>query len=549
MVYHPIQSPYLFGDNLIFFGVLFYVWFCLLLLLVFTGKAEAKTDWEKLSLVVIASLVFLVFWVIILPYGRLDYFGFAGLSNIITESGRIPTGASRAMYWDFPAMFLTGSGIVQVTRLVTFDGINFFVSLFGPIIAGLLYLLFTKIIKNNAIAAFASILAVMGNMLLADGYTFHPFYPSLVLLLAFLLVLIEGTNVRLGTMRQTLIILVLLAATTITYFQTSIVFVGILLGCYLVQRLSKKSTIGFSAIILFLIVPLAWEMYCTFHTFDMLTSFLSQIMQNLEGGTFLQWFLFLGKTNIGVTIPLWATTVRLVWWLFIYGAGTIAGLMLLLKPKNLNTSGVLVTGGLLAAIVLTAVATILAPGGQRFTVYLLFAFLFTIPPLIYFFIKPGRIRKFGFMFIVILSFALSFPSFLANNGNIETESVYSYEVSSSQFLNYLYGSGAGLTIYEQIGVGTEQYYLPDAVAFGGQVWSPISKEELLQIHSDQLSGFLYPSKDERVFLTNNRMEISAEYSWGINPNDPFWQQMEQRLEDSNANRIYNNGYVQIWEPP
>ena len=316
----------------------------------------------------------------------------------------------------------------------------------------------------------------------------------------------------------------------------------------MVQLLLKKSSIAFYPIILFIIIPLVWEMYCTDHTFGMLAPLFFQMKQNLEGGTFLQWIFFLGTSNLGEQIPLWASAIRLFWWVFIYGLGTIAGLILLLKPKKLSTSEFLITGGLLAAIIFTGAATILAPGGQRFTHFFMFAFFFTIPPLLFLVIKPGRFRNIGFALMVILCFILSFPSFLAHNGNIDTESVYSYEVDSSQFLNRAFGSGKDLTIVEQISVGTEQLYLPDAVAFGGQAWNPTSKEVILQSHTDLLSGFLYSIQGFRVYITSNRMKISAEYGWGISPDDPFWQQLQEKLEGAYTGCIYNNGFVQIWTP-
>jgi hypothetical protein len=541
--YHPIQSVYLF-DNLPFFGSIFYIWFLLLVLLILTGKNGAKADWEKMGLVCISSLVFVAFWVIILPYGRNDYLHFAFQIETLQQTGRIPT--MGGVYWDMPALALLGTSLFQITGSGIFDIMNLSLLFFPPIIAGLLYLLFTKSFKSPNIAAFATVLLILANMYLALAYTFHPNIISFVLLLAFLLILNRGQHAFIGTSKDIFIIVILIVAVSMLYFQTSLLFPLILVGLYIVQRIGKITPIYITLIFLVLIIPLVWQVYATITNFGMFTAFIPDIIAKITGGKFLDWIFFLGEKNAGGRVPLWASYTRMFWWALIYGLGTILGLINLLNVKKLSWAERVETGGLLGTIALISLATILSPGGERATQYLQYAAFFTVPALLHFFLKPGRIRQYGFTLLVILPLVLSFPTFLAHNGDVMVETFYPYEMASGKFLQRSYGNGEGLHVQNVI--GAEFYYVPKSEG-GGYFWSPISEEDYMRFKEEYLDDFLKRTGDNTVWLQTKRDKETGAANYGISPDDPRWQDMQQKLEQGYAHKIYDNGYVQIWKPP
>lgn len=539
LAYHPIQSVYLF-DNLPLFGSIFCIWVVLLVLLILTGENEAGFDWEKMGLVCIASMVFVAFWAIILPYGRLDYLGFAAQVETVRQIGNLSSGA---LYWDFPALTLLGTSLREISNLTPFTSINLSLLFFPPIIASLLYLLFKQVFKNTNIAAFASLLVLLGNMYLALAYTFHPNIISFVLLLAFLLVLTRNQR----SFPEIFILLILMTTVTMLYFQTSVLFPLILLGLYIVQRIGKTTPITISIIILFIIIPAAWEMYATVRTFGLLSNYFSRIASSITEGTFLNWFFFLVGTNTGTAVPLWATLTRMFWWALIYGMGTILGIINLFNIKKLSRAEKVITGGLIGTIILIILATIASPGGERFTQYLQYAAFFTVPPLLYFFLKPGRIRRIGLTLLVVATVVLSFPSFLAHNGDVMTETSYSYEMSAGEFLNHTYRDGSSLYVVNTF--TAVFYYIPKATHVGGAFWAPVAGDIFMQSKDVYVDDFLRRPGDFTVFLQHNRPKVSGEGSYGISSDDPRWQQMDQKLENGYAQRIYSNGYVQIWKPP
>ena len=453
--YHPVQSLHIF-DSLPLFGALFYIWLLLLLLLLFSGRSEGKTDWEKLALVCISSLVFLAFWAIILPYGRLDSVNNGAIVRVIQQGGVIPLG--RFGYADFPSFFLIIDSLSQITGLGIFEAAQLFLVCNAPIFAALLYLLFTKSFKSTSVAAFAALLVMLGNAFLARSYTFWPGTPSLTILVAFLVVLTRGQHSFLETWQDRMIAIILLVAATTMYFQTSVLFLLIVVGMYLVQRLGKMTPVAISTIWLFAVIPIAWQMYWAIGNFGNITRLLPKIAADIIQGTFLDWAPFLAKGHVGGRLPLWASGINIFWWVVIFGPGTILGLRNLFRVRKLSRVERAETGGLLGVIMLATIATLISPGGERFVHFIHYAAFFTVPIMLRFSLNLGkRIKGNGFTLLVILFFVLSFPTFLAGNGRINLDAYYHYQFASSEFLERSYGSGKELTLRGMI--GPEDYYM------------------------------------------------------------------------------------------
>ena len=545
--YRSVQSLHIF-DNLLLFGALFYIWLLSLLLLLFSGGSEARTDWEKVALVCISSLVFLAFWVIILPYGRFDYMSNATLVKLIQRDGAIPLG--RALYSDFPASHLMVLSVSQVTGLGIFDAVNLFLVCNALIFAALLYLLFSKAFKSTSVAAFAALMLMLGNQFLSRGYTFWPGILSLVLLLAFLVLLSRGQHRFLETWQDRLIGIILLVATTAMYFQASILILLILVGIHLMQRLSKMTPVAISTICLFAVIPIAWEIYWTVQTFPGLADRASKMAEDIAGGTFLHSAPFLAGGNVGERFPLWVSVIRIYWWALIFGLGSLLGLRNLSRFRELSLVERVELGGLLGVIMLAAIGTLVSVGGERFVHFLHYAAFFTVPVLLRTSLNLGkRIKGYGFALLVILLLLLSFPTFLVFNNKICTDTFYSYEMAGSEFLERSYGNGEGLTVVNPYVPVT--YYVPDVHPEMGYwyVGAARNEDEFWQTVDAVAGAYSIPRAGHTLFMVHDRLKVTGEFVLGISPTDPHWQGIEDeisaRLMDTSL--IYDNGYVQTYK--
>jgi len=544
--YHPIQSLYIF-DNLPLFGALFYIWLLSLLVLLFSGRSEARTDWEKMALVCISSLVFFAFWVVILPYGRLDYMTNAGLVKVIQEEGMVPAGST--LYADFPASHVMILSLSQVTGLGIFDAVNLFLVCNALIFAALLYLLFSKAFESTSVAAFAAVMVMLGNQFLSRGYTFWPGLLSLVLVLAFLVVLTRGQHAYMETWQDRLMTLILLVAATVMYFQASVLLLLVLVGMYLVQRLRKATPVAISTLCLFAVIPVAWEIYATVRAFPMLADYMSKIADDIAGGTSLDWVPFLAKSNVGERFPLWVGMIRMSWWAAIFGLGSLLVLRNLLRVRELSLVERVELGGLLGVIMLAALATLVSPGGERFIHFLHYAAFFTVPVLVRTSLNLGkRIKGYGFALLVILCLVVSFPTFLVFNNKICTDAFYPYSISAGEFLERSYGIGEGLIVVNPDRV--VGYYVPRSSAEAGYwyVGQAGNEDEFWQKADETASG--YSRTGQRVvFMVHESLKVTGEATQGISPTDPRWQGIENRIEDGliDNSREYDSGYVQIYQ--
>lgn len=495
--YHSIQTLYIFG-NLPFFATVFCIWLVILFLLLFSREGESKTDWEKVALVGIASLVFLAFWILLLPYGRGDYMSNATLVRIMTQEGAIPV-ESRPDIWyvDFPGSHLLVLAFTQVTGLAQFTAINLLLVLNAIVFSILLYLFFARTFKSARIAALGALLVIIGNQVFA-GQTFHPAFVSFTLLVAFLLVLNSGRQNIMETGQERILAILLAIAATITYFQASVVLILVLVGLYLVQRFGKARPLGIFIIILPAVIALAWEIYWTIRTFPTMSNLLSETAENIVKGTFLEWLPFLAKQNIGQAFPLWANVIRLFWWFLLFGIGTILGLINLLKLKKLETAQQVITGGLVGALLVAALATMVSTGGERFVHFLYYAAFFTVPILLYYALKlVGRWKQFSLGLLSALLLVLAFPTFLIFNHSVALYAFYPSEISAGKFLERAYDSGKGLLVFNQPG-WIWGYYVYDAsfrYYFTGTVTLGMDEAELWQKRDNMVDWFESTSRE------------------------------------------------------
>jgi hypothetical protein len=577
--YRAVESPYIF-DNLPLFGVLYSTWMALLLILFLSKGKEGKSSWEGMALVAIFALVSLGFWSIIAPNRTDDGLLAAATVNHISTLGTL-TGEN-VFYSSFPGIHLLASSICQITGLEVFDSVAMVLVFNALLLSALLYLLFSKTLKNQYLAIFAVLLVIQGNWYLSLASFLYPGYLGLIFFITFLVLLNRKEDALLGTWQDTLMMIILLAAVTITHFVTSMLFLLVLLGILLVQLISRhrlarrgdaqhepRIVVDWSIIALCLIVPLAWELYQSVSTFTGIVGLVPKVIEDITEGQLFGNIFLLGTANLGEATPLWANITRWSWFFSIFGFGAILALRNLFRLRRLSSVEKKEIGGLAGIVLLGLTASLLSLGGPEGLRFLLYAPLFIVPIILRFFSNlrsgqedsetilrsyqtrggwPGR-RSRGYAFIIlpILFFALSFPTFLAHNNKISTTAFYPYDFAPGEFLASTYDTGEGLTLFFYGGTaGGVWYYLQDDADYGPVVANVEDEEDLWRQADDAMTMF-ESSEGQRIFIFSERGKGAYEHLFGVKPSDIRWQQLEQRLQKGRK-LFYNNGFVQLYEP-
>jgi hypothetical protein len=552
--YHPTQSvPAI--PNLPGFAALYITWLLLLLLLLLTDR-EASW-WEKPTLVGIFALVFVGFWLITGPYTGLRYDGMGNAGHISYLSqqadGRIPLDNPNLGYFNFPGMHLLAFALVQVTSLSLFQGVTFALAVHLILLAVLFYVLLVNALGRPSVAALGALLAVQGNIMLAR-YSFYAGIWALVFLAMFLLLLYRPGQALFETWQERLMVLLLLGVTTITHLVTATVLFFALAGMWLVrnwQLLRTKTGIGLvsaSTLATFLVVPLSWDIYWATRIFEGVTKVTSGVIADFTEEGLLVHFFNLGESYAGAEVPLWTVAVRAFWWGALFLFGVILGLKNLLNIKGLSRAQQLETGGLVGVIALSGTVTLLSLGGAEFYRFLLYGGFFTVPIALRFLLGLSRNkRRLAVRLAIFLFFVLSFPTFLAHNNLVGVSGYYSAELQAGTFLKQASGGrGEGLTIFnEPSECGILSFRVPDA-SFMTTPEAPElkGKEDFWGAVDRQAKLFEDSGRSDVFFYLSQRRVATADLFFGVQPQDPKWQELEDSL--AQTNKVYENGLVQLY---
>jgi len=555
--YRSIQAPYIF-KNLPLFGALFYVWMLLLLLLLLSRKDEgAKLNWEKLGLSCLCGAVFIAFWSVITPQGSFsdDIYNMGHVRYLI-ETGSIPVGHINLHYFDLPGMHLIVSGISQISGLNIFQSRLLFLVFNAMLFAALMYIFFTKLLKNNRLAFVGVLLVIIGSISIIEKMRiFTPGAFGFTLLAAFLVMLYRSEDRLFGTMvADRLLMLVLFAAMTISYFPTPFLAPLVVAGIYLVQNRGgeKRRSVSLVTVALLLLLVLAWAIYMTFYTYAGFAKSVPTLWDDLTRGEFLRSAGTLGKANIGAVLPLWANTVRIIWWVVLI-LGTILGLVLFFRLKRLSLVQQILLGGLLGVIVLTIIATFGSQAGVQFYRYLLYAPLFCAPILLMSLPKVKAWKRRGLAILTITPlFFLSLPTFLSSVNTVATDAIYPYECTVGEFMeSHSSAFGENLILYRTSGLSTAWYsfYTPDAAIRGVPETAVYSVQELwLEVETISLGFRSSPVAPDRqkIFVLSEKSTVAYEHTLGIPPNDPGWAKLLAELDTTD--KVYDNGHVRLFVP-
>ncbi|MCL0079873.1 hypothetical protein M1O18_03100 [Dehalococcoidia bacterium] len=554
---HPVESVYVF-DNLPLFGALYFAWFAVLLALALSRGRGRTNELEKIALVPIFTLVFAGLWVSL----RQSYAGEAAwhASNIayLNQNGQIPlTGHlyladfPGVLYLaDFPGIAILGSAISQVTGLADFDVLTVLLMLQILLFPILLYLTFKNVIKDSRWAALSVLLAINGSIMIAKLlFQFHPgAFAPLLLLPTFLLVL---THSSFRTWQGVLLCSLLMLAVTITHFVTTAVFLLILLGIYILQKLSNRNLVTLSSVTLCGVIIVSWQMYLATNTFEGLVNLVSRMLEDLRQGLLISGYTAaLADAYTREGIPLWANLTRYLWLaLFVFAA--IVGFKNLLKARSLDDIETKVTGGLVG-VGFMFIAVALAAGMTELFRVLIYAPFFTAPILVMFCYKLRQpLKRYSFITLTALLLVFSFPTFLAHNNTVGTTAYYSYEFSGYERLKSWYGDIKGV----YIGGGVHpapllDYYIKRPYYTGTSFY-------FLEEHTP--SGFLKELHRQLTLAQNRgkqatslfvveegRLRAQFEHFLGIDlVTRPEWDAFKDRL--SHEDLIYSSGYIQFYK--
>ena len=556
--YHTIESLYIFGDNLWLFASLYIIWLATLLMLLFTKNNE----WQRVALVSIFTLVFFGFWIINTPYGNYaDGMVNMGHVRYLEQTGTIAAEHPVLAYFQFPGLHLAATAFSQIC------GLDIFITrtislLFGRILfAVLLYILFSKSLKDSLLASLAVLLLLQGSMMLSRT-TFHPevaAFPFFVILLIMLLATGEG-RAKVKT-----VFFITFGALTVTYLPIPAFFIFILGGIYVLQKFTGKSLVTGSIIILCLTVFLAWEMYWASRMFtgmvghvqDLAAAF-SNLLERLLPvvGTV--------TTSLGENVPLWASLTRTFWLALIFVFGAILGIRNLFRFRRLDSIETMETGGLWCVLIFSGIAILAFPGGTQQSRVLMYASLFTVPIIVRFlsglgyrsesFRSPGYVKslsnswgwigRHAFILLFIVFFVLSLPTFLVNHNSVNTQTVYRHELSAGEFIET---SHEGIPIHffsDIISVYTSVYYVPDAsFSYMPYPWD-IADEEALWLETDRLVERFEGSSGDAIFVLTEKFSQPYRSISIVEPTDVRWLEFIGKL--SKHNQIYDNGHTQIY---
>jgi hypothetical protein len=269
------------------------------------------------------------------------------------------------------------------------------------------------------------------------------------------------------------------------------------------------------------------------------------------------------SANLGETVPLWASFLRLFWLAFILLFGTILGIRNLFRFKGLDSTETLETGGLWGVLIFSVISILAFPGGTQMHRILMYPPLFTVPIIMRFLadFKPRQALqtnvfnkfitkpwnwsgKHALVIISVVFLILSLPTFLDNHDNVNTISVYKYELSAGEFVEASYDAESLHFISDILTVYTNVYYVPDAnFSHPPQPWE-ITDEAELWLGMDRLAKTFEDSRGTAVFVLTEKFNQPYRSIAPVEPTDPRWIEFTGRISEKDM--IYNNGHTRIF---
>jgi len=548
--YSPIQSLDVV-EPVPVFASLYYAWMATLVSLLLLQKQGRASHWQGLALVAVFVLVYRGFWDI--PFAavkHVDSLYNATTAEHIRSTGAIAFGHANIAYLDFPGLHILTAALATVTGLATADAVTVVALLMDLLMAGILYLICLRLLKDARWAGIAALLAMQGGIM----FTRLPFYPGtlgFVFTLMFILLALKQGEGMFERPSYVFLGLTLLAASTITHFITSVLLLFLLVGIWLATYAQRglKEPFRSSTLFLYAVIPAAWLIYAAVVSFGSFVDMGAVVADNIQREFYLRSALIIGGSNFGVAVPLWATMVKLFWLFLLFGAGTAAALLRLRRPHSLRALEATAVGALLGILLLSVTFGLASTGGLQLFRYVMYAPLVLAPLLLLAISRlPRRLRTVGLGAVVVSLVALAAPTFLAHYPTVRMEMFYAYETSPAQTLSLHGDDGSELAVTAPA-VGYAPYvgYLPYAGYAGTPVEFTLTDEDGVWAFLDaQVNGFMdpYGAEPVSIYVLSTRPRAYYMHNFGIPVDDRRWDALRIRLEGQAA--VYDNGFVNLY---
>jgi hypothetical protein len=150
----------------------------------------------------------------------------------------------------------------------------------------------------------------------------------------------------------------------------------------------------------------------------------------------------------------------------------------------------------------------------------------------------------------MMTAALAFPSFVAQNNLVGTNSLTAAQIEGSEFNARAFNSDQVSIFFEPVDTGVVDWGFPYAAHHGGPEYATYrSVDDYWRGLSVYLSGFFGCGTDAghtAVLAWSNRVRQGAEIGLGVSSADPRWREAESRL--GGAAKFFDSGDLALYQP-
>jgi len=197
------------------------------------------------------------------------------------------------------------------------------------LLAALIFIIFSRTFQGDMrVASLGAILVILGNFELSISQIFWPGNLGFIFLLAVIFLYNKINQKYPKSTADKLLIIICFITLVMTYLPAGFVFAFIMIGIYLVQKLTKDNHANLSIIVLYGVMLLGWAIYWAASNFGSVISYATSLVQETRNGeVFSQLFAAQTSVNMGtVGVPLWANVTQYFWLAFIFVLGSLLGL-------------------------------------------------------------------------------------------------------------------------------------------------------------------------------------------------------------------------------
>jgi hypothetical protein len=415
------------------------------------------------------------------------------------------------------------------------------------------YVFLLYVLKDSLFASLGSLLIIAGNLAM---FIYHKPGPTAIMfaVLFFAILLPKG---RLESPPRILVALLLLMGATVTHFTTAMLFFFILLGLWgfaLLRRQQAWPGPPLTVLALFLVIPVVWILYWGTPAFNAILPYgAAALFDPLATVRRLVNVFAIGQANFGETAPDWYRLTRLVWLALLYVAGGVIWLWSLRRFRRLSPTEISLVGAISGLVLIGLASSVTSSRGfAELLRWLTWVPFFTTPLLLLGLAKmKPNVSKVGVAALAVLLVAISLPSFLANNGRINSTTSHQIEFAAGESLRSLYGTGSGLTFFSTgSACRSVQFYVYSATyetEWGDELFDAWTEDSLWQAMDQLLSNFERSSETGRdsLYIHSPKEALDRSMRFNIPFDHPRWAAMAKRLSERN-NRAYDNGPIQIF---